>query len=507
MKKFLAAVFAVATVLTMSTAAAADVCDGSNCNHEAAVGSEHYDTLAEAISNANGQEIKLLKDIDIAEPIIVTGNVTIDGSNNGDVFQITSSTTSGYYRQGLFHMSNENDEAAVLTLKNVELVNKNWSSPCGISVRASNQTVNLENVIMDTSYYCIFVGVPGGESEDVNNVTINIDDSKLTGYAAIYYRTNSETNMIMNPVLNVTNSELTGRGVNGSGNGFSTIVYNGTRNARATISGCTLSNSFDASNADADEGIIQFNCYGAYEEGAEITVSNSTIKTRSTTAAPNVIKYTAGENLNVGNKVIIDNLTILVDENESDLIRVMRNGNELVATGKELDDVLSLTVYHYGDKLGGSDFKGNVSLVAGGDTVLVPVDTSLESDATIPENVTVVISKGATLTVSEGVTLSGAKGAKLVIQGTVEGLEGVTEEGSYIWAEGVFVKVEEETPDPEPTPKPAYRDTVTIEIGGGKTESESKSEENPNTGAPVFTGAAAVLGVVSLAGAAIAKKK
>ncbi len=72
----------------------------------------------------------------------------------------------------------------------------------------------------------------------------------------------------------------------------------------------------------------------------------------------------------------------------------------------------------------------------------------------------------------------------------------------------------EHEPEPDPTPapveptkKPAYRDTVTIEIGGGKTESESKSEENPNTGAPVFTGEAAVLGVVSFAGVAIAKKK
>lgn len=438
----LAVCMALTFVPTTAFAAANGAeCDGGPaCVHEAAVGSIHYDTLNDAISAAAGQEIQLLKSVTVNEPIIITQDTVINGANGSDVFQVTPSpdSSSTERRMGLFHMNSETDAPVILTLKNIELINKNengkWSDACGISVQASNQTVNLDNVMIDTSHYCLYVGVPREEEEEVNDVTINIDHSNLTGYAAVYYRTNSITNMIMRPVLNVTDSVLTGRGYNGYGNGFSTIVYNGTRDARAVITGCTLSNSFNAANANADEGVIQFNCYGAYEEGAEITISYSTIKTRSTTAAPNVIKYTAGENLNVGNKVIVDDLTIMVDENEKDLIRLMRNENELVATGKTLNQVLSVSVPNYGDKPGvDSPNTGTTSLLTGGDVVLVPIDTSLTSDVTIPENVTIIVSEGAKLTIPEGVKLDGAAGAKLVIHGTVEGLDGITGSGSYTW--------------------------------------------------------------------------
>ncbi len=427
-------VFSLTPMTALATATSAGACPGGGaCAHEAAVGSTHYDRLTDAVADANGSEIQLLRDVDLASPIIVDSDVTIDGSNGDDVFQITSSTTGGHHRQGLFHMANEGDAKATLTLKNIALVSKSWSNPCGVSIRASNQTLNLENAIIDASHYCVFVGVPGSESEDVNDVTVNIAHSKLTGYAAVYYRTNSTTNMIMRPVLNATDSELTGRGVNGFGNGFSTIVYNGTRDARASISGCTLSNSFDSTNEDANEGIIQFNPYGAYEERAEITISHSTLETKSTTAAPNAIKYTAGENLNVGNKVIVDDLTVLVDGNRSDLIRVVRGGNELVATGRELGDVLSLSVPSYGDKPGGSTSTKPVSLLAGGDVVLVPVDASLSSSAIIPENVTVVVSEGAALTALQGAALTGTAGAKLTVRGTVSGLAEIPGPGTYIW--------------------------------------------------------------------------
>lgn len=418
-------------------------CTEENCEHEASVGAVHYDTLNEAITEANGQEIQLLKSITISAPIVITKNTVINGTNGEDVFQIDSSKAN-HYRQGLFHMNNEADTPATLTLKNLKLVNTSWSNPCGISIRSSNQTLNLDNVDIDTSYYCLFIGVPQGENEDVNDVVINIDNSRLIGYAAVYYRTNSFTNMIMRPVLNVNNSELTGRGVSGYGNGFATIVYNGTRNARATISNSVLSNSFDESNTDANEAIIQFNCYGAYEEGAEITLSHSVVKTKSTTSAPNLINYTAGENLNVGNKVIIDDLTFLVDENESDLIRIMRNGNELVATGKELHQVLSLNVPFNNDKPIITLSSNSSSLLTSGDTVVVPIDTTLTENAAIPENVTIHVTKGAKLSIADGVTLDGSTGAKLVVEGEIEGFDGITDEGTCIWQDNTWAVMAKE---------------------------------------------------------------
>ena len=429
-------VLAILTVLSLAFAtlfySLPDVVHAEeNSQSVASVGGTNYGTLSEAISQANGQEIKLLKSITISEPIEITTDTVI----NGNSFQIDGSGKQTQDRRhGLFHMNSIDDSHVTLTLKNMKLVNnKEWPEPCGISVRASNQTLNLENVSIDTKYYCVFVGVPYEESEDINDVTVNINNSTLIGYSAVFFRTNSKTNTIMRPVLNVKNSELTGRGYNGNGNGFSTIVYNGTQNARATISDSTLSNSFDATNADADEGIIQFNCWGAYEEGAEITILHSKVKTHSTTAAPNIIKYTAGENLNVGNKVIIDDLTVLVDEHESDLIRVIRNGNELVATGKELDKVLSTVVPNYGDKPSNSTVGKNSSVLKEGDIVYVPINTTLTENAVVPKNVTVVISKNAKLKVNSNIKLSGSEGSKLVVEGTVEGLDGVAAEGTYVW--------------------------------------------------------------------------
>lgn len=414
----------------------------ASCTHEAAIGTTHYDTLSDAVIAAKGQEIRLLKSIEINEPIVITSDTVINGANPDGVFKITPSATASSYgpRMGLFHM---NSDSVTLTIKNVELINKNangkWADASGISVRASNQNVNLDNVTMDTSHYCLFVGVPGSENEDINDVTININNSRLTGYAAIYYRTNSATNLIMRPVLNVTNSELIGRGYSGYSNDFSTIVFNGTRYAKAFISNSFLSNSFNATNADANESIIQFNCYGAYEENAVITISNSTIKTKNTTAAPNVIDYTAGENLNVGNKVIVDHLTLMVDEYESNLIRVMRNNNELVATGKELDKVLSMDLPSYGDKPGGSTSEERVPLIVDGDTVLVPINTTLTSDAVVPENVTVLISEGSKLSIAEGVKLIGSSGAKLVVQGSIEGLNNANLSATYTWKDNSWV--------------------------------------------------------------------
>ena len=413
----------------------------------ASVGSTTYTTLEDAVSNANGQEIQLLKDITLTKPIEITSDTKINGKKNeNEVFQIDASG-GGNHRTGLFHMNKDDDAPVSLTLKNLKLVNKAWSNPCGVSVRASNQIVNLENVTIDTGHYCLLVGVPGEENDDVNDVTINIESSNLTGYAAIYYRTNSTTNPIMRPVLNVKNSELTGRGFSGYSNGFSTIVYNGTRNAIADISNSTLSNSFNSTNADAEEGIIQFNHYGAYEENARITISNSKVKTRSTTSAPNIIKYTDANNLNVGNKVIVDDLTILVDEHEGDLLRVMRNGNELVATGKGLDQVLSLDIGCRGNKPNGQYSADEiVPMLTGGDTVLVPIDTTLTADAVIPENVTVVIAPnaklriapGVKLTAAEGAKISGAEGAELIVEGTVEGLDEIAGNDSYIWGSNTW---------------------------------------------------------------------
>lgn len=406
-----------------------------------------FNTLQAAVAAAEaGDTVKLLQDVTLRAPIVIAKNLTVDGGGH----TITGQAAGGNHRQGLFHLFNEADTAVSFTLKDANLLNisrtgteNTWSNACGISVRASNQTVTLENVTADTSHYCVFVGVPGSEEEAVDDVTVNISNSELTGYAAVFYRTNSKTETIDRPVLNVKNSTLYGRGFNGYGNGFGTIVYNGTRDARTTIEGSTLSNSFDATNANADECVIQFNSWGAYEQGAEVTIRNSTIKTASNTAAPNVINYTCTENLGKGNKVIVDHRTFTSGENEADLLRVMRNGNELVATGVDLHAIFNLEVYvdaSWGTP-GGVKYE---PLLRPGDVALITVDTAVTENTAIPAGVEAQVQAGKTLTVDsnvqltaqEGGTLTGQQGARLVVKGGAQAA-GLTPE-VYTWINGAW---------------------------------------------------------------------
>ncbi len=60
--------------------------------------------------------------------------------------------------------------------------------------------------------------------------------------------------------------------------------------------------------------------------------------------------------------------------------------------------------------------------------------------------------------------------------------------------------------EPAPEKNPQKHDTVTVEIGGSSEESDKANEENPNTGAPVNTGAAAAFTVISLTCILFSKK-
>ena len=74
----------VALALTATTALAASNTDcpgGDACQHEAAIGSTHYDTLEEAIGEANtdsGCVVKLLTNVEISTPITMSGAYTLD---------------------------------------------------------------------------------------------------------------------------------------------------------------------------------------------------------------------------------------------------------------------------------------------------------------------------------------------------------------------------------------------------------------------------------------------
>ena len=82
MKKALATILALVMALGLTTAAWADgvTCEGGeSCAHQAAIGSTHYNTLAEAITAASdGDTIVLLKDVDASSGVTVGKKIVLD---------------------------------------------------------------------------------------------------------------------------------------------------------------------------------------------------------------------------------------------------------------------------------------------------------------------------------------------------------------------------------------------------------------------------------------------
>mgnify|MGYP000876272198 FL=1 len=80
MKKLLATILALVMALSLCTVAfaAGENCTAANCQHVAAIGDTHYDTLAEAVNNAkDGKVIVLLKDIDNQDTISINNGAKV----------------------------------------------------------------------------------------------------------------------------------------------------------------------------------------------------------------------------------------------------------------------------------------------------------------------------------------------------------------------------------------------------------------------------------------------
>ncbi len=96
-RKLLSIVLALTMALGMLPAAAlaetTESCLGNeSCAHQAAIGSTHYGTLAEAVSTANdGDTVKLLADAELTETLNINKAITLDGANH----KITGKPSSG----------------------------------------------------------------------------------------------------------------------------------------------------------------------------------------------------------------------------------------------------------------------------------------------------------------------------------------------------------------------------------------------------------------------------
>ncbi len=185
--------------------------DGSNV---AKIGTTEYATLQDAVTNAQaGDEIVLLTDVTLTEKIVVDKSLTVDGGN----YTVTTNANK------LFEIFNQTDASIDVAFKNFEVMQNNTVKNNARAFDTRNDNINLTLSGVDvTVTNCVNaqpITIGGNESEIPVNITIVnsninagasgyaliafvkanvsiINNSTVSGYAAIYCKENSAGSVI-----------------------------------------------------------------------------------------------------------------------------------------------------------------------------------------------------------------------------------------------------------------------------------------------------------------------
>ena len=166
-------VFALGTVSALAADSSDDCAGGDSCNHEAAIGATHYDTLGEAITAANQSNdanvvVTLLRDVELnlqngnttGAYTITKNGVTINGSSSNYEIKATGTGTNC---QHVFLVQANN-----VTISNLE-IDGGRVARSGIQAWGNVQNLNLTNVTSNNNYgYGVLVN--NGASVTANNL-------------------------------------------------------------------------------------------------------------------------------------------------------------------------------------------------------------------------------------------------------------------------------------------------------------------------------------------------
>ena len=250
----------------------------------AQIGETKYETLDSAVAAANADAncdtIEILQDVTLPKHLEISKSVTIDGKKSDTENHKISTSES----QNLIKVMNYGDSEIEVTIQNVNLESTYTGAARIINVLNDNIKLNLNNALLDASttgtagYYTqvLNCGHSGNSNSDSSykNIKFNLDTVKIeapTGGYAIFS---------VNPfILDIKNSEISGY----TALYFKTIGTLSAKGAQVTIADSTLTST---NNKQYVEGEKNPNAFGTMVfEATDVSVtleSGTTLEAEST---------------------------------------------------------------------------------------------------------------------------------------------------------------------------------------------------------------------------------
>lgn len=302
MKKIMAFMISftmIFTMMPMATFAVTDV-------NEASVNGVEYKTIKEAYDAAkSGDEILLLSNVELQGGdssdsnggLVIRKSITINGQGKYKI-------TSDKFQRGIrVYGGDSKSNERKITFKNVTITN-NYVNGRIIDTRGGYFTLNVDNSILETTGTgnTQVVTVGGNHSNSVNiNVlnnskikasqagygivvfnpcNIEVKDSQVSGYAALYFKGPDSSIGSRGTVANVRNSQISSKGIAGTSNNFGTVVFED-ENVKVNCYDSIIFSESDNKKPDTIQAIVSFS-------SSKGVASNNTL------------------NINSGSKIVLD---------------------------------------------------------------------------------------------------------------------------------------------------------------------------------------------------------
>lgn len=387
------------------------VADGVYLNDKGVYEISNVDGLKWLSGQTDGMvtEVKIVEDIEFSEEFWVKQNLTIDLGE-----KTLTGTASRFIR-----VASDTDETIEVTIKNGEVLNNKNGGRC-IETRSGNVTLNLEGVTLSTpsngANQPLTIGgsgdnitvnienstittnnVSGYAITTFNPVTLNIDNSEVSGWSVLYVKGADSSLGSAGSEFNITKSTLTGTNdvAQGESNSFSTIMID-TDDITVYVDGESTINTVANTNAHILLGLVNATSNPDGVKNVNVTFDGTTINLEGEKAeylsmipgSDNVVKFPSQYADELVEELAEEGMT--VSEPENDLVTIIP---EPVKSERNLAFAQESGTATYGDEFTLPELTGEGDL-----TKAVYAVTDGEA-ATVTEGGVVTLVKAGTVTI------------------------------------------------------------------------------------------------------------